>query len=97
MAKAPQTTEPRVTVLLEVEIECPKCGKRMQRREKLNEEALRTGNTTQRAEYWAAQMKQELENQKRRALWDGEKCGACLVETIEATQHLIRKPVPFEG
>lgn len=69
--------EIREEVRLIVDVKCPKCLRRMAVNRKLPGEALRTGNTTQMAQFHLAEMRGMLEAEMRKRRWDRESCGRC--------------------
>lgn len=72
-----ETTVPHVDVIISVASTCPKCGKRVEVRNTLDYNSIVTGNTTQRAAYWADSMVREVNAEIARRGWTDVRCGAC--------------------
>jgi hypothetical protein len=56
---------------------CPGCKTKIESQNVLDEESLVTGNTTQRAAYWAKQMKEQVQASADRRGWTAQMCGKC--------------------
>jgi hypothetical protein len=64
-------------VILAASATCPKCNRKLVETADLDEEALTTGNTTQRASYWMASLKSLVQARATQRGWTGESCGRC--------------------
>lgn len=85
-ASEAQTTAVHIDVLLLARATCSVCGNWLELKRTLQEEQLRTGNTTQTAAFCADFMRKELESKKQRLLWDDKMCGSCRVEAAEKAE-----------
>jgi len=73
----PTTTAPHAQVMLLVRATCPGCKTVIEMQNVLDEESLSTGNTTQRAAFWAKQMKEQVQAKLERRGWTPQMCGKC--------------------
>ncbi len=73
----PTTTAPQVQAFIIVRAVCPGCKTVIEMQNVLDEESLSTGNTTQKASYWAKQMKEQVQAKLERRGWTSQMCGKC--------------------
>lgn len=71
------STDVRVVVSVSVGCACPKCGRSLEEKLCLDEESLRTGNTTQRAAYAVELAKARIVAAKGARGWLDDRCGRC--------------------
>lgn len=57
--------------------ECPECHRTLEKRWRLTEESLVTGNHTQTAAYAVKAMRAEVEEEKLTRGWQDLRCGRC--------------------
>jgi hypothetical protein len=72
-----QTTDTKIEVYIYATSRCPVCGKRVEIKRTMHEEALVTGNTTQMASYHAKEMRAMVQSEIIQRGWTGEMCGGC--------------------
>ena len=70
-------TTPIIVVRISARSTCTACGKRVDLERELEEHALSTGNTTQRASYHATEMRELLTEEIGRRGWTSLICGGC--------------------
>ncbi len=71
------TTFPKITVTLTAVARCPMCRREIRIANELDEEALTTGNHTQRAAYWAGSMRAQVAESISKRGWRADMCGRC--------------------
>ena len=83
----------REQVTIRVVIECNGCGRKLDTSETLPGDSLRTGNTTQRAEYWLDRMRERILGSAKARRWEhvdrdvkggGWICAHCTAAEVDA-------------
>ena len=67
--KEDPSMSPTERVSLSVEFKCVSCTRMLARTATLDGDAVRTGNTTQKASYWLDQMQRELTSEAKQRGW----------------------------
>ena len=71
------TTAPIVSVMLLVRSYCPQCNRKIELQSVLGEDSLKSGNTTETAQYHVDSMKAQVNQTLKAKGWMQDMCGRC--------------------